>query len=214
MGGGGTDLALKRRWRAGLGLAAIFFLATCRATLPGQPPAPAAAQASTASAGRRLMLCVSVDQMHARYLSRCAAHYQGGFKRINDQGAVFSNAYYRHANSETGPGHAVLLSGRNARDNGLVANEWFDRELGQMTNVVDDPASRPVPGPGRGASPAHFLGTTVGDLLKKASPTSRVVGVSMKDRSAILMAGPRADAAYWFETGSGGFASSSYYMRA
>jgi hypothetical protein len=180
------------------------------ALLVAQTPA-AAVRAE--SARPRLIVFVSVDQMHSAYLSRFVAHYKGGFKRFNDEGAVFANAYYRHANSETGPGHAVLLSGRHASDTGIVANEWFDRLERRMTNVVDDPASLPIPGPGRGASPAHFVGPTIGDLLKKTSPASRVVGVSMKDRSAILMAGPRADAAYWFESGAGGFASSSYYMR-
>jgi hypothetical protein len=152
--------------------------------------------------------------MHPEYLSRFASVFQGGLKRLNEQGAVFSNAYYGHANTETGPGHSVLLSGRHPRDTGIVANDWFDGLERKLTNVVDDPASRPVPGPGgRGASPAHFIGTTLGDLLKKTSPASRVVGVSMKDRSAVLMAGPRADAAFWYETSFGGFATSTYYMR-
>ena len=50
-------------------------------------------------------------------------------------------------------------------------------------------------------------------MLKKRTPGSRVVGISLKDRSAILMAGPRADAAYWFDTGSGGFVTSTYYAK-
>jgi hypothetical protein len=52
----------------------------------------------------------------------------------------------------------------------------------------------------------------VGDLLKKASAESRVVGVSLKDRAAILMSGRRADAAYWYEPRAGRFGSSTYYM--
>jgi predicted AlkP superfamily pyrophosphatase or phosphodiesterase len=198
-------------------LAGLVLAATALATAPRVTPSHAMGTAPTAApaASERpaLLLFVSVDQMHIEYLSRFASLYQGGFKRINAEGAVFTNALYRHANSETGPGHAVLLSGRNARDNGIVFNDWYDRLEHRTVNVVDDPASRPVPGPGRAASPAHFIGSTIGDLLKKISPASRVVGVSMKDRAAILMSGPRADAAYWFEGGVGGFATSSYYMR-
>jgi predicted AlkP superfamily pyrophosphatase or phosphodiesterase len=176
--------------------------------------AASAAADTTASERPRLVVFVSVDQMHAAYLSRFASLFQGGLKRINDEGAVFPNADYRHANSETGPGHALLLSGRHARDNGIVANDWFDRLERATVNVVDDPATSPLPGPGRGASPAHFIGATLGDLLKKTSPASRVVGVAAKDRAAILMAGPRADAAYWYELASKGFGTSTYYMRA
>jgi predicted AlkP superfamily pyrophosphatase or phosphodiesterase len=182
--------------------------------VPGRAAEKGAPAAASASGRPRLIVFVSVDQMHADYLTRFASLYQGGLRRINNEASVFSNAYYRHANSETGPGHAVLLSGRHAPETGIVSNEWYDRVARRMTNVVDDPASRALPGPGRGASPAHFVGSTIGDLLKKASPASRVVGVSMKDRAAVLMAGPRADAAYWFESGSGGFGSSTYYMRA
>jgi predicted AlkP superfamily pyrophosphatase or phosphodiesterase len=183
------------------------------AVLAMQPGATACA-ATPAPERPRLVVFVSVDQMHFEYLSRFASLFQGGLKRVNDEGAVFSNAYYRHANSETGPGHSVLLSGRHARDTGIVTNEWYDRLERASVNVVDDPATSPLPGPGRGASPAHFIGATLGDLLKKVSPASRVVGVAMKDRAAILMAGPRADAAYWYEGASKGFGTSTYYMRA
>ena len=162
----------------------------------------------------RLVLFVSVDQMRYDYLTRFAPLFEGGFKRLLAEGAVFSNARYRHSNCETGPGHSVLLSGRHARDNGIVANAWYDRLLGKSINVVEDPVVSPLPGPGRGASPANFIGFTIGDLLKKASPASKVVGVSLKDRSAILMTGHRADAAYWYEPKAGVFGSSTYYMRA
>jgi hypothetical protein len=198
-----------RRARLSLVTAAILFcLTAASARAQGAAPAPTAENKRP-----RLILFVSVDQMHSDYLSRFATQYQSGLKRLNDQGAIFTNAYYRHANSETGPGHAVLLSGRYPRDTGIIANEWFDTVERRVTNVVDDPASLPVPGPGRAASPAHFIGVTIGDLLKKTSPASQVVGVAMKERAAILMAGPRADAAYWFESASHGFGSSTYYMR-
>ncbi|MET0554108.1 MAG: alkaline phosphatase family protein [Vicinamibacteria bacterium] len=185
--------------------AALLVAAEARAQAPAPAPSPAPP---------RLVLFVSVDQMWFDYLDRFAAHYTGGLARLRDEGAIFTNAYYRHANSETGPGHALLLSGRHARDSGIVANAWYDRTSGAIVNVVADPLVAPLPGPGRGASPANFTGATVGDLLKRASPASRVVGVAGKDRSAILMAGPRADAAYWYESASGAFGSSTYYMRA
>src|SRR6185295_733095 len=109
--------------------------------------------------------------------------------------------------------HSVLLSGRHASASGIIANEWYDPILKTSVNVVSDPVQTPVGGPGRAASPANFLAVTVGDLLKQSSPASRVVGVALKDRAAILMAGRRADAAYWYETKAGSFITSSYYRR-
>jgi len=169
-------------------------------------PAPSAS-------GPRLVVVVSVDQMRYDYLVRFKPLFTGGFKTLIDRGAVFANARYRHANCETGPGHSVILSGRNAWQSGIVANTWFDSSLGRPVNVVDDPTVRPVGGEGRGASPANFIGFTLGDMLKKASPEAKVVGVSLKDRAAILMAGPRGDAAYWYEQAVGRFITSTYYMK-
>ena len=139
-----------------------------------------------------MVVVISVDQMRPDYLVRFRPLFTAGLKTLIDKGAVFSNARYLHANCETGPGHSVLLSGRNALHSGIIANGWFDEGLGRAVNVVDDPAAQPVGGEGRGASPAHFVGFTLGDILKKVSPDSKVVGVSLKDRAATLMAGPAA----------------------
>jgi predicted AlkP superfamily pyrophosphatase or phosphodiesterase len=159
----------------------------------------------------KLVLVVSIDQMRVDYLSRFTPLYTGGLKRLIDRGAVFNHAYYRHASTETGPGHAVLLSGRHPSHSGIVANEWWDPFLKKSINVVDDPFHRPVGGEGRSASPANALSFTVGDALKLKTAGSRVVGVSLKDRSAILMAGRRGDAAYWYEVDGGNFITSTYY---
>ena len=152
--------------------------------------------------------------MRFDYLTRFDALYKGGLRTLLDRGAVFTNANYRHAATETGPGHSVLLSGRHPSHSGIIANEWYDPYLQKAVNVVDDPVQTPIGGAGRAASPANALSFTVGDMLKVRSPQSRVVGVSIKDRSAILTGGRRADAAYWFENDGGNFITSSFYMDA
>jgi predicted AlkP superfamily pyrophosphatase or phosphodiesterase len=178
-------------------------------------PLASPSQATTLSpaAGRpRLVLFVAVDQMRADYLDRFRPLFKAGLKRLTEDGAVFTHAMYRHACTETGPGHSVLLSGRSPRSSGIVGNVWYDRTLRQRVNVVDDPAVRLVGGSrGRTASPAYFNAFTVGDMLKASSPLSRVVGVSFKDRAAILPAGRRADGAYWYQTTDGRFVTSSWY---
>jgi len=197
-------------WPRRLGLLALL-AALGGALVPGQ--AKELAVGSAALPRPRLVLFVSVDQMRFDYLTRFGPLFTDGFKTLLERGAVFSNARYRHSNTETGPGHAALLSGRHARDNGIVANAWYDSLLKREVNVVEDIAQSPVGGLGRGASPANFIGVTIGDLLKKVSPESKVVGVALKDRAAILMPGRRADAAYWYEAAQGRFITSTYYMR-
>jgi hypothetical protein len=151
--------------------------------------------------------------MRYDYMPRFNDLYKGGLRTLIDRGAVFMNANYRHADTETGPGHSVILSGRHPSHSGIVANDWWDPFLKKNVNVVEDPVQSPVGGEGRGASPVNFLSFTVGDVLKLKNANSHVVGVSLKDRSAVLMAGHRADAAYWYETIGGNFITSTYYMR-
>ncbi len=160
----------------------------------------------------KLILVLSIDQMRFDYLTRFSDLYKGGLRTLLDQGAIFSNANFQHAMTWTGPGHSVILSGRHPRHSGIVANDWYDPFLGRLVDAVEDPAHSPLGGEGRGASPANFIGSTLGDVLKQKSPESRVVAVSLKDNSAILMAGPGGDAAYWYETSQGNFITSTYYM--
>ena len=184
----------------------LLSLSTCLSVAPATsqttPPLP------------RLGLVLSIDQMRYDYLTRFEPLYTDGLRTLLDRGAVFTDAKYRHSANETGPGHSVLLTGRHPSHSGIVANDWFDATLGRAVNVVDDPRHRPLGGAGRAASPAHQGVDTIGDLLKIKNPQSRVVGVSLKDRSAILMGGRRADAAYWYETNGGNFITSTYYMAA
>jgi len=160
----------------------------------------------------RLVLVLSIDQMRYDYLTRFASLYRGGLKTLLERGAVFSEGNYRHSSTETGPGHSVILGGRHPSHSGIVANEWYDPYLRKFINVVDDPTQSPIGGDGRRASPANAQSFTVGDALKARIPQTHVVGVSLKDRAAILMGGRRADAAYWYETSGGNFITSSYYM--
>jgi predicted AlkP superfamily pyrophosphatase or phosphodiesterase len=193
------------RCRAALAvLMALLPALACAASPAPEPSAPAPSRP-------RLVLAVSVDQLRADTLTRFRDQFTGGFKRLLEAGALFTQARYRHACTETGPGHSVILSGRSPRHSGVVANSWWDDALRRRVNVVDDPSVVVLGGEGRAASPAHFHGFTLGDALKKATSRARVVGVSFKDRAAILMSGPRADGAYWFGSAGGRFVTSSYY---
>jgi predicted AlkP superfamily pyrophosphatase or phosphodiesterase len=183
-------------------------------SLAGPLASPSQTATPSPAAGRpRLVLFVAVDQMRADYLDRFRPLFSAGLKRLVEEGAVFTKAMYRHACNETGPGHSVLLSGRSPRSSGIVGNAWYDRTLRKRVNVVEDPAVQLVGGSrGLAASPAYFGAFTVGDMLKTTSPSSRVVGVSFKDRAAILPAGRRADAAYWYQATDGRFVTSSWYV--
>lgn len=192
---------------------AVVAVLTARGPVQRPTRDTAGATRDTGAPHPRLVLVLSIDQLTSGNLMRYAPLFTGGLRRLLDDGALFTQALYRHAATETAPGHALILSGRRPRETGIVANDWYDRESRQMVNAVDDASQRSLGGPGRAASPARFVGTALGDVLRGTDRRSRVVGVSAKDRSAILLAGPGADAAYWFEAAAGGFVTSSYYMQ-
>jgi predicted AlkP superfamily pyrophosphatase or phosphodiesterase len=161
----------------------------------------------------KLVLAIVIDQFRYDYLLRFRNDYHSGLERLLQQGAVFTNAYYRQAATVTAVGHSTFLSGAPPSISGIIGNEWYDRESGKTVTSVSDPATKLVGGvPGEpGSSPWRLQVSTVPDELKIQDGASRVIGVSIKDRSAILPAGHTADAAYWYDSNSNHWVTSSYY---
>jgi hypothetical protein len=94
-----------------------------------------------------------------------------------------------------------------------MGNDWYDREAQKRVLSITDDTVKLIGGSGSGASPRRLLVSTIGDQLKIAHPgASHVVGISLKDRSAILPAGHMADGAYWYDTKNGNFVSTTYYF--
>lgn len=162
----------------------------------------------------RLVVGIVVDQMRWDYLRRYEARYgQEGFGRLQREGFSFDDCRINYLPAVTAAGHAALFTGSVPALNGIVGNDFYVE--GTLTYCTSDPT---VCGVGtasaQGAmSPRHLLPTTVTDELRMATHfRSRVIGVSLKDRAAILPAGHAANAAYWYDTDSMRFVTSSYYM--
>jgi hypothetical protein len=184
-------------------LSAVALLISFSALAQGPPPKKP-----------KLILAVVVDQFRYDYLTRFRADYTAGFKRILEQGAFFENAHYIHATTVTAIGHSTFLSGATPSMSGIVGNEWFENETKQTVTSVSDPGAKIVGGEGAvGSSPRRLLVSTVGDEIRMQGRNSRVIGISIKDRSAILPAGHMADAAYWFEDKSNHWVTSDYYRQ-
>jgi hypothetical protein len=167
---------------------------------------------AVAAAPPKLVLAIVVDQFRYDYLTRFRSDYHAGFERLLTKGAVFTNAQYEHYPTVTAVGHSTFLSGATPAMSGIVGNEWYDRETRKTVASISDDSVKPLGGGGEGASPRRMLVTTVGDELKMARSGSKVLGISLKDRSAILPAGHMADGAYWFDPRAGSFVSSTFYF--
>ena len=162
------------------------------------------APARAAEPGVRLGVVVVVDQMRPEYLDR-SDFPDGGFRRLRREGAVFTQARHLHIPTETGPGHAAISTGRTPAVHGIVANDWYDRNVGSETYCVADSVY--------GIGPEHLRGPTLADALKFADPKARVFALSGKDRAAVLLGGRKADVALWFDRFKGEFTTSAYYRR-
>jgi predicted AlkP superfamily pyrophosphatase or phosphodiesterase len=169
----------------------------------------------------RLLVFISIDQARFDYFERFRPAFTGGLKYVMESGVVFKDAHHYHGVTATGPGHASLSTGLYPSHSGIIANAWLDRSGPRLVNCVED-TDAPLLRPGRetpsgssssGRSPKNLLGTALGDWLKEKSPLSKVFAASRKDRSAILMGGKKTDAAFWYDSGTGQFVTSRFYMK-
>ncbi len=178
---------------------------------------------AAAPAGKpKLVVAIIIDQFRYDYLTRFRSDYHGGLDRLLTSGADFTNAFYAQVPTVTAVGHSIFLSGAMPAVSGIVGNAWYDRDEHQVVTSVCDWSTTVVGGrqaekgprctDSDPASPKRLLATTLGDELKEVSPNSRVIGISIKARAAILPSGHRADGAFWLDDASGDFVSSSYYM--
>jgi predicted AlkP superfamily pyrophosphatase or phosphodiesterase len=177
----------------------------------------------------RLVLQLTVDGLRADLLTRGAGRFgEGGFRYLLENGAVFSNAHYQHANTETIVGHATLATGAHPSVHGMTGNVWYDAEAGELAYNIEDPDSPILPvrkeqmkgdqvdpaqklSRTRGRSPGTLLAETLADkLLAYTGGRSKAFGVSGKDRSAVALAG-RGGKAFWMSSDSGDFVTSAWY---
>ena len=182
-----------------------------------------------ASQDIKLVLQVTVDGLRADLLNRYRAGFgKDGFNYLLTRGAIYANAHYQHANTETIVGHTTLATGTFPSQHGMVGNVMFDRKAGELTyNIEDSDApllpSREESSTGeqvdpsqklartKGRSPVAILVPTFGDgLAAYYGGRSRIFGVSGKDRSAVAMAG-QTGKAFWYSTDNGDFITSRYY---
>lgn len=163
----------------------------------------------------KLVVGIVVDQMKMEYLYRFSDDFSAnGFRRLMNDGFVFHNTHYNYMPTYTGPGHASIYTGTTPATHGIVGNTWFDKSIGKSRYCTDD-ASVSILGTGDAdegmMSPLNLETTTVTDELRLATNfKGKVIGISIKDRGAILPAGHFANWAFWLSD-SGNFISSTFY---
>jgi Type I phosphodiesterase / nucleotide pyrophosphatase len=194
-------------------------IAICVALVVAAGAAAQTTQTTSTPLRPSLIVVISVDQMRADYLDRFRPWFgKDGFNRFLERGAVWPEARHRYASTYTAPGHASIGTGVDPRTHGIVLNRWYDAVAGEPVYCTEDRRGAWVGPPPEApkipilpASPLYLDGDSLGDRLKEKFPGARVIGVALKDRAAVLMAGRKADAAIWFEERFARFVTSTYY---
>lgn len=173
-------------------------------------PAPQAAQP-------KLVVVLVVDGLPQEQVTRYRDQFgQGGFRRLLEQGAWFSDAHQAHGITVTAIGHSAVLSGAYPYQHGVIGNNWIDPVSKQSVYCTEDSAHTYIGEETKaddGTSPAKLRVTTLGDELRYGTGNqAKVITVSGKDRGAILLAG-KTGTAYMYMEKTGNFASSTYYMQ-
>lgn len=184
--------------------------------------------AAPASSNPKLVVVVVVDQMRSEYLKTMSPYFgQNGFRKLM-KGAVFANAHHEHIPTYTAAGHATIATGTVPHFHGIVSNSWYERESKKEVGSVSDENTQLLLSPAiaelaqknalakgerKGASPQRLREPAFSDRLKDIYG-GKSIGISLKDRSAVLSVGKNADLSLWYDAKTGSFVSSTYYQKA
>lgn len=180
----------------------ITFILTLSSCHNSKPKAP------------KLVVLVAIDGLRADLLERYDEVFTGGFRRLRDHGALFTNAFQDHGMTVTAAGHASIGTGSFPSHHGIIANRWVEKSAGDWVEhyAVEDKDYQIVGFPDEtGMSPKNIMVTGLADWLKAKHPDARVVSISGKDRAAITMAAKTKGHVYWFDDDFVGFSTSTFY---
>jgi len=151
----------------------------------------------------RLVVTITIDQLRTDYMEAFSPLYgDGGFKRLLQQGKVFTNASYPFSPIDRASATASLSTGVTPYYHGIVSEKWLNRET-----------LRPVLATGDDYTAANLSTSTLGDELKVATQGKAIVySVAPFADAAIMSAGHAADAALWIDGANGKWRTSKYYL--
>ena len=155
----------------------------------------------------KLVVLLVVDQMRGDYVDKFRFQWTGGLKRLVEEGAWFRDAAYPYAATETCVGHSTISTGAFPATHGMVANAWWDRAAQKLVTCTSDPNVKNIgyagATPQGGDSAWRMAVPSFAEELKfQTGGATRIVTFSLKARASLTMAGHKADAATWFESGN------------
>jgi len=183
----------------------MLLLTIAFTTRAQQPPRP------------KLVVGIVIDQMRWDYLYRFASRYtDGGFMRLLNGGFRCENTFIPYTPTYTAAGHASIYTGSVPALNGMMGNNWYDRQKKKVVYCTDDSSVRAVGSSSAAGrmSPRNLWANTITDELRLASNfRNKTISIALKDRGSILPGGHASNGSYWLDNATGGWISSTFYMQ-
>ena len=194
-----------------------LFIALCIITISSSAQSTLKTSTSLEIARPKLVVGLVIDQMRWDYLYRYYNRYSNnGFKKLINQGFSFENTFIPMVPTYTAVGHSCIYTGATPATNGIVGNNWYEKTTKRNMYCTDDSTVQGVGNNDNAGkmSPKNLWATTITDELRLSNNfQSKVIGIALKDRGAILPAGHSANAAYWYDEKVGKWITSNYYMQ-
>lgn len=194
---------------AGLGCAT----ATPASAPSANTPASRDESPSQATVAPKLVVLIVVDQLGSWVLDQQLPLLPSSsvIRRAYEDGASHI-AEFPYASTQTAPGHASLATGVTPAVHGIVANAVYSPGRGAR-KTVDDGEHAVLGNPDRYVSPSQLRAETIGDVLhRETEGKARIVGISIKGRSAVLPVGKKATIALFYDAVARAMTTSTYYV--
>ncbi|TSA36509.1 MAG: alkaline phosphatase family protein [Porphyromonadaceae bacterium] len=139
---------------------------------------------------------------------------EGGIKKLIKQGTNYTDTSVPFLLADAGSSSASISTGAPPAIHGIVSENWYNRLRREQENCTNDYLARSIGGNSINGkhSANQLLANTIGDqIILSSDYKGKVVSVSFRAEPAILLEGHIPGSAYWFDTPSGNWITSSQY---
>ncbi len=161
-----------------------------------------------------LIIGLVLDQMRPDQIYRYWDKFgDDGFRKLVDNGTVMRQAGFHYNNTQPAPGCATIATGAQPSVHGIVSDSWYEMLKDGLIHCTDDKSVKPVGGAFEQGqySPHNILVSSLGDEIKLAGKDNKVFSIGWSNECAIISGGHSANGAFWIDSRSGRWMTSSYY---
>ena len=160
----------------------------------------------------KLVIGLTIDQLRTDYIEAFSAMYgERGFKRLFKEGRVYINAEYDFIKPDQSSSVASIYTGTTPYYNGVVGNNWMDRNSLCVVKSVDDKSYMGIY-TSENVSPKHLSVSNLADeLMVSTNGQAHVYSIAPTKEMAIMGAGHASKGAFWINDDTGKWSGTTYY---